>query len=251
MRSSKHRWLLSALSMCAAGALLATPALADDGKSGGGGGSRGGGDDHGGRAVTTTTTTNTTTNTSRGDGDRGRDNGAVVSPATVQVRPAEVEHENDAAEDAAEPAVVVTPPMTTAAVDDDDNRGPGNAEDRGANLSELLNRLNNEPTLLNNLTVRNDVDNEDANDAAEAVEAPRINIMTLSALINGLNLSATDAAALTTAVNNDTAAVQTFLNSGGANANAIDAALNAAGVAPSGVLAFVRQDGRLLAIISG
>jgi hypothetical protein len=243
MRSSKHRWLLSALSMCAAGALLATPALADDGKSGGGGGSRGGGDDHGGRAVTTTTTTNTTTNTSRGDGDRGRDNGAVVSPATVQVRPAEVEHENDAAEDAAEHAVVVTPPVTTAAVDDDDNnRGPGNA-------NELLNQLNNEPTLLNNLTVRNDVDNEDANDAAEAVEAPRINVMTLSALTNGLPTA--DAAALTTAVNNDKTAVQAFLGGGGANANAIDAALNAANVAPSSVLAILRQDGRLLVITMG
>lgn len=235
----KKRWLLSAVSMCAACSLLASPAFADDGhgNGGGGGGGNRGGDDHGGRAAVTTTTT-TTTAPSRGDGNgngRGRDNGAAVAPATVNVRPAEVHVENEAAKEAAEaareaaePAENVAPaPVTTpVAVDNDDVQ-----------------------QLLGNVAEMDDDDAAEVAEPAEAAEAPEVHpfqVVSLATLTAGL--APADATAVTNAVNANTAALQAFLNGGTPGATALDAALNAASVNPGSVLAIFRRDGNTIVV---
>ena len=53
---------------------------------------------------------------------------------------------------------------------------------------------------------------------------------------------------MTAAVNANTNAVQTFLNNGTATANAIKAALSAAGLPQTNVLAILAGDERLIAI---
>ncbi|TME31038.1 MAG: hypothetical protein E6I75_19585 [Chloroflexi bacterium] len=70
--------------------------------------------------------------------------------------------------------------------------------------------------------------------------------ISLASLESGL--STADAATVTAAVNANTNAVQTFLNNGTATANAIKAALSAAGLPQTNVLAILAGDERLIAI---
>jgi hypothetical protein len=240
MFRNTRQLLLTAMSVCAACALLATPAFADDDKRGGGrsGGGGGGGDDQRGR-VTTTTTTTTTAVQRRDDRGRGDDKPVVnAAPQAVQVR---VEHEDEHQN----PGAVVTTVV--------DNRGPGNAFGRRdhddeeenvvavATLDDLVAAINNEVAALTNANVAVEVHAEE-----NEVEVEHLQVINLATLTAGL--SAADAATVTSAVNANTSALQSFLASGGANANAIDAALNALGVAPSSVIAIVSNGEQLIAV---
>jgi hypothetical protein len=257
MPHDRRNLLLSALSVVAAGALLASPAFADDGR-GGGGRSGGGGDSHDGRAATTTTTTTTATvtvNAPQPRDNRGRDNddhAAVtttpVATPQVQVR---VEHENEeAAEHQALPAVV-SPSIVNIDNrghdgDDDDgaNRGPGNAEDRGPlTVNDLVTALNNQVAALTNAPTVADVDNDDA---AAAVGVEHLRVVSLSTLT--ASLSAADATTITNTVNANTGGVQSFLSGGSTNAMAIDSALSSVGIAQSSVLAILGSGDRLLIV---
>lgn len=106
----------------------------------------------------------------------------------------------------------------------------------------LVNAINNEVANLMN----RDVEMEDA-DEVEEVEVGQIVNISLATLETGL--SAADATAVTNAVNANSAALQTFLNSGTLQANGIKAALMADNITPANVLAILRgRDDRLIVV---
>jgi hypothetical protein len=252
-RQRRHA-VLTAISVCAACALLATPAFADEGKGGGGrsSGSGRGGDDH---ARARTTTAAPAQVIERHD-DRGRGDDRPKPAANPVPQVVHVEHEAEH---------VGAPPVINKVVDnsgpgnafgrqDEDNRGPGNARDRDNNdnlpavitVNDLVNAINNQVAILTNATPRLEIENEDELNEANEVEVEHLQVISLSNLTAGL--SAADATAVTNAVNANTSALQSFLGSGGANSNAIDAALNAIGVAPSGVLTILSDGEHLVAV---
>lgn len=122
--------------------------------------------------------------------------------------------------------------------DDDDAR---NAAD--VRLDRLIDAINADVTMLSKLSVNTDGD-EDSDDSRFH------DVRTISLATLEKNLSATDAASVTTAVNANSAALQTFLNGGSAQAMAIDNALNAAGVSPSTALAIFPTRGHRLFVIT-
>jgi hypothetical protein len=267
--------VLITMSICAACALMATPAFADDGRGGGRSASGGGGDNH--ARVTTAAPAQPRDDRGRGD-DRPRP-AASPAPQPVHVE-REAEHEVEVEHVVVTPA---PPPVATpVVVDRDDNRGPGNARDRDnafadrddnrgpgnafevqddnrgpgnardrdnddvanvATVNDLVGAINNQVAALTNANVRLNVENEAE---VNEVEVEHLQVISLSNLTAGL--SAADATAVTNAVNANTSALQSFLGSGGANSNAIDAALNAIGVAPSGVLTILSDGEHLLAV---
>jgi hypothetical protein len=114
---------------------------------------------------------------------------------------------------------------------DNDEQNENNALNN-VNVTPLVTAINNEVTTLSTTSLNNDAD--------DAVEANHLQVISLGSLVNGLN--ATDAAAVTNAVNANTSGLQTFLSGGSANANSIDAALSNAGVSQANVLAIVQTE---------
>jgi hypothetical protein len=122
--------------------------------------------------------------------------------------------------------------------DDDDDANINAANIR---LTNLVTAINNDVALLSNLGL-NDEDDDDVNVDIDSVRT--VNLATLES-----GLSSTSAATLTNAVNANSAAVQSFLNGGSAQASAIDMALSSVGISPSTVLAVLPlKDGRLIVI---
>jgi hypothetical protein len=250
MSRHKRQLVATAISVCAACALLATPAFADDGKGGGGrSGGGGGGDNHG--HVTTTTITTTAPLVLRDDRGRGDDHPRPALNPIPQLVHLELEAGRV-------PAAAVVNFLANEhdnrgpgnAFDREDNRGPGNARDRDdeavpATVNDLVVAINNEVAALTNANVVLEVQREFERNEAE-IEVEHLHVISLSALTAGL--SADDAAAITNAVNANKDALQAFLGSGGANSNAIDAALNAINVPPSSVLAILTDGEHVLAV---
>ena len=145
-------------------------------------------------------------------GDRGGDHGDGDDRVTVQV----------------------TAPTQAAVGENDDE---DNAAVTRANA--LVAALNNQVAMLASREV-------EAEDADEAPQVGPVASISLASLESGL--STADAATVTAAVNANTNAVQTFLNNGTATANAIKAALTAAGLTQTNVLAILAGDERLIAI---
>jgi hypothetical protein len=165
----------------------------------------------------------------RGGGDRGRGRG----------------------EDEGRAVVVVQSPAQTVVQrrDDDDEERGEDREEREERVvvvpaaTPLVNAINNEVANLMNFEVENE--NEDEVEVEE-VEFGEVSTISLT----DLGLSTNDPAAVTTAVNANMAALQTFLKSGTPTANAIVAALRAANIDPASVLALLRvRDEGLLAVI--
>jgi hypothetical protein len=261
MSRDKRHLVLTAISVCAACALMATPASADDGKGGGGGRSGGGGGGGDNRGRVTTTTTTSAPPAQRDDRGRGDDHAKPAANPIPQVVHVERQAEHEVEHVAAPPVVNVVVDNDRDrdnrgpgnAFDRDDNRGPGNARDRDADdvaavatVNDLVTAINNEVATLTNANAFEVEEPEEVNEANE-VEVEHLRVISLASLTAGL--SAADAAAITNAVNANTAGLQTFLGSGGANANAIDNALNAAGIAPSSVLAIL-GDGEHLVVVT-
>ena len=137
----------------------------------------------------------------RGDGDeRGRVVVQVQAPAQSVVV-----QRRDEDEDENENENVVAP---TAAAD-------------------LVAAINNEVANLTNREVENEDEDEDENEV-EDIEVGQVVLISLGTLES--DLSSADATAVTTAVNNNRAALVNFLNSGTALANAIRTALVDAGI---------------------
>jgi hypothetical protein len=197
----------------------------------------------------------------RDDRGRGDDrNRPAANPVPPVVH---VEHE---AEHQAEHEVehVAAPPVLNLVVDnrgpgnafghDEDNRGPGNAlgrenDDNVANVTtvtDLVNAINNQVATLTTATPRLEIENEDELNEANEVQVEHLRVVSLGTLTAGL--SADDATAVTNAVNANTSALQSFLGCGGSTSNAIDAALNAIGVAPSSALTILSDGEHLLVV---
>ena len=143
-------------------------------------------------------------------GDRGGDHGDGDDRVTVQV----------------------TAPTQAGENDDEDNAAVTRA-------NALVAALNNQVAMLASREV-------EAEDADEAPQVGPVASISLASLESGL--STADAATVTAAVNANTNAVQTFLNNGTVTANAIKAALSAAGLPQTNVLAILAGDERLIAM---
>jgi hypothetical protein len=124
--------------------------------------------------------------------------------------------------------------------DQDDQVAQADRDDQAhtARVNALVAALNNQVTALSALSLDPDTDAD--------VDAGRIRVVSLAQLEAGL--SSTEASTVTTAVNANTAALQTFLQGGSTNATAINAALTAAGVSASSVQAILARGDRLLVV---
>ena len=121
--------------------------------------------------------------------------------------------------------------------------------------NDLVQAINNEVTILSTVqfNVEGDEDDEDedadeAENEVEAVEVPNVRTISLATLEAGLTTD--QANAVTAAVNNNMAALQSFLNGGTANATTIDAALSAAGVTIANVKAILVRGDTLIVVTS-
>jgi hypothetical protein len=141
----------------------------------------------------------------------------------------------------------------------DDEDREDRAEDRRENrpmaigfVDRLVAALNNQVKALERLNPgdNDDVDKDD-DDAVLTADADFDHVRTLSLATLTGRLSSANAARVTTAVNANTGALQTFLNGGTDTANAIKAALADAGIAQANALAiFAFGDDHLLVITS-
>jgi hypothetical protein len=255
MPRQRRHLVVTAMTVCAACALLASPASADDGKGRSSGGGHGG-DDH--ARVTTTTAAPAQPAQQKDDRGRGNDANRPAANPVPQIVHAEHEAEHEVQHVAAPPVLNLVVdnrgPGNAFGRNDEDNRGPGNARDRDnddnvanvSTLNDLVNAINNQVATLTNATPRFEIENEDELNEANAVQVEHLRVISLGTLTAGL--SAADATSVTNAVNGNTSALQSFLGSGGANSNAIDAALNAIGVAPSSVLTILSDGEHLLVV---
>jgi hypothetical protein len=139
--------------------------------------------------------------------------------------------------------VQVQSPAQNVVRDEDEDRNNDEDEDeRGvvSRVDALVAALNNQVAALTNREVEEE-------DEDEAFEVERLSVISLATLETGL--ATADAATVTNAVNANTSALQTFLASDTANANAVKAALSAANLDSSKVLAVLRaRDERLIAV---
>ena len=119
--------------------------------------------------------------------------------------------------------------------DDDDENEDEDRDERAVVLSvtPLVNAINNEVANLMNREVRVEDEDEDEDEVedeeveeVEDVDIDRVAVISLTALAD----STTDAPAVRAAAANNRAALLNFLNNGTALANAIKAALTAAGI---------------------
>jgi hypothetical protein len=111
-----------------------------------------------------------------------------------------------------------------------------------ARANALVNAVTNEVTVLSNMDFDKDQD-------VDVLDIDHVRKVSLSTLETGL--TTTEAGSVTTAVNANAAALQTFLNGGSANATAIDTALSNAGITTSSAMAILlRGDGNLIVITS-
>jgi hypothetical protein len=131
---------------------------------------------------------------------------------------------------------VTAPNQVVVGRDDEDENEVENAVSRA---NALVAALNNQVAMLTNREV-------EAEDADELPEVGAVATISLGALETGL--STADASTVTSAVNANTAALQTFLNNGTVTATAIKNALTAAGVSPGSVLAIFSGEDRLIAV---
>ena len=117
------------------------------------------------------------------------------------------------------------------------------------NLAAVVNALNAQVTELSTTLNGGSEDENDDDRASDTRRIAGVSAVSLATIVT--RLSATDGAALTTAVTANTAALQAFLNGGTPAANAIVAALNAAGISPGSVLAILpAQDGELMVLLA-
>jgi hypothetical protein len=111
--------------------------------------------------------------------------------------------------------------------------------------ADLANKL---VEALNFQVAKLSTDEDKDDDDAAALDIDHVRAISLATLTSRFN--AADAALLTSAVTNNSAAVQTFLNSGTADAKAVDAALANAGVAQSSVLAILPMSDETLLVLT-
>jgi len=137
--------------------------------------------------------------------------------------------------------MALTAPLAFA---DDDHPQPRHDRDTAASprVTHLVNDINSEVTTLSNLKVDRDTDTD------TDVDLDATRVISLATLDSRF---ATDQAnTINAAVNANSAALQSFLSNGSAQANAVDAALSEAGVSQSSVLAIVERANHLVVVTS-
>jgi hypothetical protein len=110
-----------------------------------------------------------------------------------------------------------------------------------ARADMLVDAVNNEVAMLSSMDFDRDED-------AAMLEIEHVRTVSLSALESGL--TASQVTAVSNAVTASSSALTTFLNGGSANANAIDAALSAAGISRSSVQALFLRGDNLVVVTS-
>ena len=105
----------------------------------------------------------------------------------------------------------------------------------------LVNAITNEVAMLSTTSL-------DREDDDEALDIEHLRTVSLAGLETGL--TASQVTAVSNAVTANSAALQSFLNGGSANANAIDAALSAAGISRSSVQALLVRGDNLIVVTS-